>query len=39
MEGEARMVAEMGTGLYGAYQAGSRVYPYIRAGIQALAAL
>ena len=33
---DAKKVAEMGTGLYGAYKMGRAAYPYIRAGLAAL---
>ena len=33
------MVAEIGTGLYGAYQAARQAYPAIRVGMQALGVL
>ena len=36
IEGNARKVAEMGGGLYGAYQAAKQAYPAIRGGMQAL---
>ena len=36
IEGDARKVAEMGGGLYGAYQAAKQAYPAIRVGMQAL---
>ena len=36
IEGDAKKVAEMGTGMYGAYKMGRAAYPYIRAGLAAL---
>ena len=36
IEGDAKKLYEMGTGLYGAYQMGRAAYPYIRAGLAAL---
>ena len=35
-EADAKMLAEMGTGMYGAYKMGRAAYPYIRAGLAAL---
>ena len=39
IEGGAKKVAEMGGGLYGAYQAARQAYPAIRVGMQALGML
>ena len=36
IEGGAKKVAEIGTGLYGAYQVARQAYPAIRIGMQAL---
>ena len=36
IEGDAKKLYEMGTGLYGAYQMGRTAYPYIRAALAAL---
>ena len=36
IEGDAKKVAEMGTGMYNAYKIGRAAYPYIRAGLAAL---
>ena len=36
IEGDARKVLEMGTGMYNAYKLGQAAYPYIRAGLAAL---
>ena len=39
VEGKARKVAEIGGGIYGAYQTMRAAYPYVRAGAQALGML
>ena len=36
IEGDAKKVLEMGTGMYNAYKMGRAAYPYIRAGLAAL---
>ena len=36
IEGDVKKVAEIGTGLYGAYQVARQAYPAIRIGMQAL---
>ena len=36
IEDQGGKVAEMGTGLYGAYRAASEAYPMVRAGIEAM---
>ena len=36
IEGDAKKVAEMGTGLYSAYRMGRAAYPYIRGALAAL---
>ena len=36
VEGDAKKLYEMGTGLYGAYQMGRAPYPFIRAGLAAI---
>ena len=36
IEGDAKKVAEIGGGIYGAYQAARQAYPAIQVGMQAL---
>ncbi len=37
VEGKAQKIAEMGSGIYGAYQTMRAAYPIFRAGMQTLA--
>ena len=39
IEGDAKKVADIGTGIYGACQAVSQAYPALRVGMQALGVL